>query len=199
MMAQPIPATTAAPYPRSPLDHVLSAQLVVAWAGEGGEEPRLGWWRSDLVSECGGEDLFRRLLPSTWAWAVLQGALEVARRHDAAGRGKDADPDRLLSLFHLGYELDERLEERLRDLKAGGEPPAEALPALRELITPEWDSAAFAEWIEAHRAPEAVAAPAGRRIRGTPPDSATLLVDHLVGALDPLGPDYPLPHYRRPA
>ena len=51
------------------LDFLLTAQFAVAFAGEGGESPRLGWWRTDLVSEFGGHDLFQRLLPSTWAWA----------------------------------------------------------------------------------------------------------------------------------
>ena len=60
------------PIPRSELDQVLAAQLALAWAGEAGEEPRLGWWRSDLTSEFGGEDLFQRLLPRTWRWATLQ-------------------------------------------------------------------------------------------------------------------------------
>ena len=40
------------------IDATLTAQLAVAWAGEGGEETRLGWWRSDMVSEYGGEYLF---------------------------------------------------------------------------------------------------------------------------------------------
>jgi hypothetical protein len=62
------------PVPMSDIDMALTSQLVVAWAGETGEESRLGWWRSDLASEYGGEDLFRRLLPSTWRWAALQGA-----------------------------------------------------------------------------------------------------------------------------
>jgi hypothetical protein len=69
--------------PMSEIDRALTAQFVVAWAGEGGEEKRLGWWRSDLVSEFGGKDLFRRLLPKTWAWAVLQAVREAARRKDA--------------------------------------------------------------------------------------------------------------------
>jgi len=198
-MAQPIPSSQPSPLPTSALDHILLAQLFVAWAGEAGEAPRLGWWRTDLASEYGGEDLFRRLLPNSWPWAVLQAAREAARRHDAAGRGKDADPDRLISLYRLGYELDERIDERLRDLKDSSKPPTLALPALRELITPEWNPTAFTDWVQAHRAPEAVAAPAGRRIKGTPPDSVELLVDHLVGALAPIGADYPLPHYRRSA
>ena len=36
------------------LDHILCAQFAVAWAGESGEEGRLGWWKTDLTSEFGG-------------------------------------------------------------------------------------------------------------------------------------------------
>ena len=53
----------------SDLDHTLTIQLLVAWAGESGDPPRLGWWRTDMVSEYGGGDLFKRLLPNTWQWA----------------------------------------------------------------------------------------------------------------------------------
>jgi hypothetical protein len=123
--------------PRTPddiLDHILTAQLAVAWAGEGGEEPRLGWWKTDLASEFGGEDLFARLLPATWPWAVLEGAREAARRADAAGRAQHHAPDRLLTLFHLGPELDERLSERLRDHKRSGTTPKDALPRLGALL-----------------------------------------------------------------
>src|ERR1043165_1873766 len=99
------------------LDTVLTAQLIVAWAGEGGEEPRLAWWRSDLVGEYGGKDLFKRLLPATWMWAGTQAAGEVARRTDAEARRKADDYDRVRSLFSLGFEVDEQIEERLQDLK----------------------------------------------------------------------------------
>ena len=74
-------AAIRAPIPRAELDEILVAQLAISWAGEGGEEPRLGWWPSDLTSEFGGEDLFQRLHPRTWRWATLQGA------HDAAQGG----------------------------------------------------------------------------------------------------------------
>jgi hypothetical protein len=197
-MAQPISSSTA-PVPPSTLDRILTAQLAVAWAGELGDDPRLGWWRTDLVSEFGGQDLFQRLLPNTWEWAVLQGARQAARSQDAAGRSKDHDPDRLYSLFRLGFELDERLDERLRDLKDSGRRPVEALPDLRDVITEDWDPAAFSSWVEAHQAPEPVAAPAGRRLKGQPPVSLELMVEHLVGALAPLAGDYPLPHYRKTA
>jgi hypothetical protein len=111
--------------PARRLDDVLTLQLAVAWAGESGEAPRLGWWRTDLVSEFGGEDLFRRLLPHTWRWAVFEAVREAARRVDARSRSRDHDPDGLLSLFHLGFDADEQLEQRLADLKRGSAPPKE--------------------------------------------------------------------------
>lgn len=51
---------TQTPIPNSELDRILTAQFADAWAGENGEQPRLGWSRFDLVSEFGGLDLFRR-------------------------------------------------------------------------------------------------------------------------------------------
>ena len=183
--------------PRSELDGILTIQLVVAWAGEGGEEPRLGWWRSDLTSEFGGEDLFQRLLPRTWRWATLQGAREAARRRDAEARRKDHDPDSLLSLFRLGFEVDERLDERFHDLKASGKDPIEVLPALWEVLSDTWQAQSFAKWVNSHGKADAVTSPAGRKLKGEPPESLELLVQKLVAALAPLGEDYPLPHFRR--
>ena len=188
--------TGATPIPTSTLDRVLAAQLIVAWAGESGEEPRLKWWRTDLNSEFGGEDLFQRLLPNTWRWAVLQAAREAARRHDAALRLKAHDPDGLVTLFRFGFAIDERLDERLQDLKGAGTEPASALPALADFVGADWDRDAFVAWAQVHRGPDAVAAPAGRRLRGSAPDSLELLAEHLVSALAPLADAYPLPHYR---
>jgi hypothetical protein len=61
----------------------LTVQLVVGWAGEAGENPRLGWWNTDLASEFGGEDLFRRLLPNSWRW-------DLPGRHRELGTGAEA-------------------------------------------------------------------------------------------------------------
>jgi hypothetical protein len=183
--------------PRSDLDEILVAQLAGAWAGEGGEEPRLGWWRSDLTSEFGGEDLFRRLLPRTWRWATLQAAREAARRRDAELRGKDHDPDSLLSLFRLGFELDERLDDRFQELKASGKKPLEALPALSEVVSDGWNRAKFAKWLQTRGQADSVTTPAGRKLKGEPPESFVALIQRLVAALAPLGDDYPLPHFRR--
>lgn len=184
------------------LDATLTAQLLVAWAGEGGEEPRLGWWSTDLASEFGGEDLFRRLLPDTWAWAVLEGAREAARRVDAELRARDHDPDAILSLFHLGFELDERLDERLADLKRGGAQPVACLPGLGLLSAP-WRRADFEAWLSRHPEPPTSPSSIGRRLRALPdvadpaaPAALSAVVAALVGGLRPLGPHYPLPHFR---
>lgn len=190
------PRVERAPIPMSDIDLALTAQLVVAWAGETGEEKRLGWWRSDLISEFGGEDLFRRLLPSTWPWAVLQGARETARRRDAELRRQDHNPDRIISLFNFGFELDERIEERFQDLKRSGRTPHDALPGLA-VIRDGWSRARFLEWVEGHGDAEVTSAPIGRRLKGLPPSGLEPLVRKLVAALAPAAENYPLPHFRR--
>jgi hypothetical protein len=191
------PKRERAPLPLSEIDFALTAQIVVAWAGEGGEEPRLGWWRSDLVSEFGGEDLFRRLLPHTWEWALLQAVREAARRKDAELRSKDHDPDQILSLFSLGFELDERLEERLGDLKRSGASPRDALPRLHHGIQPTWDRDAFFDWVAGHGTADTTATPAGRLLKGPAPTSLETTVRQLVAALAPPSAAYPVPHFRR--
>jgi hypothetical protein len=183
------------PIPMSDIDMALTSQLVVAWAGETGEERRLGWWRSDLASEYGGEDLFRRLLPSTWRWAALQGAREAARRVDAELRRRDYEPDRIVSLFSLGFELDERIEERLADLKRSGRTPDEALPGL---VTDDgWHPENFWEWVADHGEAGGTASPAGRRLSGSLPATVGQQIRRLVAGLAPATESYSLPHFRR--
>ena len=181
----------------SEIDSALTAQFLVAWAGETGEEKRLGWWRSDLVSQFGGKDLFKRLLPGTWEWAVLQGAREAARRKDAELRRQDHNPDRVLSLFSVGFEMDERIEERLQDLKRSGRMPQEALPGLVGGIELVWNRDRFLDWVQGHGKAETTATPIGRRVKGDPPTNLDQLVRRLVGALAPLADTYPLPHFKR--
>lgn len=182
--------------PQAIIDSLLTAQLAIAWAGEGGEEPRLAWWKSDLKSEFGGEDFFRRLLPNSWEWAVFQAMREAARRRDAQLREQDHDADRILSLYCFGFEIDERVDERLLDFKRQGKPPLEALPGLQEVITETWDAGQFAEWLEGHGTAGFTTVPAGRRLKGKPP-SPELTIRNLVAAFQPLSEEYPMPHYRR--
>jgi hypothetical protein len=181
------------------LDAVLTIQILVAWAGEAGDPPRLSWWRTDMVSEFGGEDLFRRLLPNTWQWATLQAAREAARRTDAASRREAHDADQFVSLYGLGVENDRRLDERLADLVRSGRGPAESLPSLSSWLGQPFDRAAFEAWLREQGEPATVASPVGRRLRGAHPDGLEVTARSLAAALVPLGDAYPLPHYRRGA
>ena len=188
------------------LDLALTAQCVVAWAGEGGEERRLCWWRSDLLSEFGGIDLFQRLLPATWEWAVLQAAREMARRVDESLRRQHHTPDHILSLFSLGFDQDERIEERLQELKSSGRSPAQVLPGL-SVLNPSapgqplretvWEPEAFRRWVARHGEVSFTLTPIGRRLTGAPPKPLGQQVQALVAGLAPLGDAYPLPHFER--
>ena len=106
------------------LDAILAIQFTIAWAGEGRCQPRrLGWWETDLIDDAGGGDLFARLLPQTHAWASLEAVREAARRTDAKARARMADPDKMRTLFFLGFEVDEQLGDRSAALKRGSRPP----------------------------------------------------------------------------
>jgi hypothetical protein len=192
------PSTPARPVSAADLATVLTAQLIVAWAGEGGDDPRLAWWRSDLVGEYGGKDLFKRLLPATWMWAVLQGAREVARRADAEARRRADDHDRVRSLFSLGFEVDEQIEERLQELKRSEASPVVALPALKPFLEQPWNRDRFLAWVGLHGDSQAQTAPVGRQVGHDPKEPLVSSVCRLVAALAPLSEVYPLPHFRRP-
>lgn len=194
--------------PDGDLDALLSAQFLVAWAGE---HARLRWWRSNLVSRYGGFDLFARLAPHTVSWVVLQTARETARRHDAERRGQGGEPDNKLTLFHLGFERDEQADERLQHHKRSGKLPTAVLPTLRDFIrlpTPNddgndndedddtFDRDAFDRFLRLGTSKHVVE-PGGRRLTGSPPDDLPQLVRQLLAALVPLPDEYPLPYFRR--
>ena len=181
--------------PNSTLDTILSLQLTVAWAGEGDTEPpRLGWWRTGMVDPDGGEDLFRRLAPKTWRWAVLQAAREAARRVDADARARAADPDRLFSLFRFGFTIDEQLAERLAELKRTHDDPAVALPLLAAPLAATWDPDALADHLAGLAEARHTATPNGRLLPGAMP-APELAAKKLSAALLPLSDRYPAPHY----
>lgn len=180
----------------SEIDSLLTAQLIVAWAGEQGQdERRLGWWRTDLLSADGGRDLLGSLLPRTGEWAVLQAVREAARRIDEAARKEAHDSDRLLSLFAFGFQVEERTDERLQDFKRSGKSPGEALPVAMELIGGKWDQQAFVDWCEGHGEGNYTKTTSGRRIKGDVPASLDRTVAGLISALLPVSEEYPLPHY----
>ncbi len=181
---------------RDTLDQILSLQLTVAWAGEGiCEPPRLGWWKTDLIDLAGGGDLLARLLPKTAAWASLEAVREAATRVEGRTRLKMADPDRLRTLFFLGFDLDEQLAERLAELKRSPVPPDKAL------ILPDLAGDLDRERLAALLQPAAIrgdfsVAPRGRKMKGAMPDAPLLAVQQLAAALLPLGNEYSMPFYR---
>jgi hypothetical protein len=181
---------------RAVLDEILTLQLLVAWAGEGlSDPPRLGWWRTMLVDEFGGEDLFKRLTPRTWKWAVLEAARAAARSVDAEARSHAADGDQLLSLFHFGFVVDEQLDDRLAELKRSTPDPIEALPDLGA-TSKSWNAAAFLKGLGALAAPTFAGSSVGRRLKGELPVDHASAARMLAAAMSPPSERYPAPHFK---
>lgn len=182
------------PIPDETLDAILAMQLTIAWAGEGRGSPRrLGWWDTDLIDDAGGGDFFARLLPQTHAWASLEAVREAARRTDAKARGKMADPDKLRSLYFLGFDVDEQLGDRLAAHKRSGKKPAEALP-LPLPLTAEFSRDKLVAALQGDGPFTTV--PNGRQLKGRRPEAPDALVKRLAAALIPLAEQYPLPFFR---
>ena len=182
--------------PREALDKILTLQLAIGWAGEGKTEPpRLGWWRTALSDEFAGEDLFKRLTPRTWRWAVLETARAAARKVDAEARAQAADADQLVSLFRLGFAIDEQVDDRLAELKQSGVDPVDALPELGKLVA-TWNADAFIAWCKGLGKADVVPSSIGRRLKGEPPRDPAATAQALAAALAPIAARYPAPHFK---
>lgn len=175
------------------LDQILALQFSVAWAGESGGEPRrLGWWQSDLIDAESGGDLFARLLPRTHEWAGLSLARRCAVRVDAEGRGHLSAGDQVQTLFHLGFEIDEQLCDRVAEHRRHRRSPADVLGD-GLAMGGAWSLQAFAQHLAAIGAPKVEVTTGGRRVKAkklAPLDAAR----QLAAALLPLSERYPLPY-----
>jgi hypothetical protein len=175
------------------LDEILSLQLAVAWAGEGAGEPaRLGWWKSDLVDAEGGGDLFARLAPRTAPWASLILVREAARRVDAAAREQSGLGERGVSLFHLGFSVDEHLADRLAFHRQNLHEPAQVFGA-DFFVGGAWSKAAFEALLAGFGKPKVELTPAGRLVTAAKAQGVEL-ARLLAAALLPLSSKYPLPY-----
>jgi hypothetical protein len=175
------------PVGASALNAILQLQLLVAWAGE---SSRLGWWNTNLIDADAGLDLLHRLAPRTAALAGWELVRAAAIATDAERRGRQAERDRMVTLFHLGVDLDEALADRLREIKmAGG--------TLAGLPSPDakFDRAEFAARLSALGAVDTEPRASGRRIKGPMPTEADLRAKRLAAALVPLVDHYPLPYF----
>lgn len=171
--------------------------MTVAWAGEGLCDPkRLDWWRTDLVDELGGGDLFQRLFPKTHQWASLEAVRKVAIQQDRQARLDMAKPDQVRTLFFWGFAIDERLAERLTFHKRNGKQPMDVLPFPVELYG-TFSRAGFEEaiFIPGQKIDFKVV-PGGREIAGEMPEKLDLCAQKLTTGLLPLTNSYPMPFYR---
>ena len=176
------------------LDEILAIQFSVAWAGETGGEPRrLAWWHCDLIDPEGGGDLLARLLPRTHQWAALSLARRAAGRVDALGRQQLATPDRVRTLFHLGFEVDEQLCDRVARYRRQGADVREVLRAHLAVGYP-WSLDAFTAHLQQLPPAKTKETAAGRRITNKPKCTVEQ-VRMLAAALLPLKAQYPLPYF----
>lgn len=136
----------------------------------------------------------RALLPQTHAWAALEAAREAARRTDGKARSKMADPDKMRSLFFLGFEVDEQLTDRLAVHKRASKTPSDALP-LRLPLTGEFSRDALSAVLK-HGDAAFTVVPGGRQLKGARPESPVELVTRLSTALVPFAETYPLPFFK---
>jgi hypothetical protein len=148
-----------------------------------------------MRDEFGGEDLLRRLTPKTWQWAVLESCRAAAKRVDDAARRNAEDADHLVSLYRLGFEVDERLDERLLELKLNGLPPTKVFPELTERFS-DWSRERFESWIAGCGEVRFTTTATGRRLIGEMPKDPLSAATQLVAALLPIADNYGLPHFR---
>ncbi|NJL10399.1 MAG: BREX-6 system BrxE protein [Calothrix sp. SM1_7_51] len=171
---------------------------MVAWAGEGACEPkRLDWWRTDLIDEYGGGDLFGRLFPKTHIWASLEAVRQAAIQVDKRKRQEMAKPDDVRTLFFWGYVVDEQLAQRLAFYKQSGEHPLQSLPYLAVDI---YKSFLVNEFELAIQIPNQKVnfkvVPNGREIVDDMLEALDESAKKLAAALLPLADSYPMPFYR---
>jgi hypothetical protein len=105
-----------------------------------------------------------------------------------------ADADAVRTIFFLGFEVDEQVQDRLAFLKRQGTPPEQALK-LPLPLGAEFDrsrvEAAFAQGEPSSFKKE----PGGRLLTGPASSAPDAAVQRLVAALVPLADSYPLPHF----
>lgn len=175
------------------LDTILALQISVGWAGEKAAEPqRLGWWDTDLTDAMAGGDLFSRLLPKTATWAGLEMARQAALRADQTAREKLAQPDKVWTLYHFGFELDEALQDRLEHHKKHTHSPAEVFGE-HWGVADSWSKDDFEAFLAKLGSTKVEETPAGRKVKKVSPQPAEA-ARTLAAALAPLGAAYPLPH-----
>ena len=175
--------------PPTTIDAILKLQLLVAWAGEA---PRLGWWNTNFIDPDGGLDLLTRLAPRTGVVAAWELVRLAAVTVDADRRRQHAVGDRLITLFHLGQDIDEAVADRLRTIKMSESSLGALLPE------EPFGHAKVKALLASLGTVETETTPIGRRIKGEFPVDAEVRTQRLAAALVPLGSGYPMPYFLSP-
>jgi len=173
------------------LDIILNWQMAIAWAGEANCQPtRLGWWRTDLIDNEGGGDLFARLFPRTKAYAGWESVRDAAIAVDRRARQRMATPDEIRTLFFWGFDIDEQLNDRLAQRKQRGE----------ELVLPIAWKEEFDREILATQIRDCCGESKYRLVAGGREVNNSDTLEHnvlaLVAAFVPWERDYPMPFCR---
>jgi hypothetical protein len=115
---------------------------------------------------------------------------------DAAGRAKHGDGDKLRTIFFLGFDLNEKLGDRLAVHKRDRRVPEDVLTFPFPLAG-KFPQVAVAQFL-ATDGPAAFekVPPIGRRLKGTIPKGPDRLVAVLAAALLPPTDQYPMPFHR---
>jgi hypothetical protein len=105
-----------------------------------------------------------------------------------------ADPDKMRTLFFLGFELDEQLGDRFAAHKRGGQAPEKVLP----LAVPLTAALSKDQLVTALQGGDVAftTVPNARQMKGALPASPEALVKRLAAALVPLIDQYPLPFFK---
>jgi hypothetical protein len=117
---------------------------------------------------------------------------KAAIRVDETAREKLAHGDRVWTLFHFGFAVDEQLRDRLAWHRNHQNVPSECLGA-RYWVGSDWSKAAFESVLTGLGKSKVQVTPSGRQIETAaklPVEVARLL----SGALLPLTAEYPLPY-----
>lgn len=181
------------------LNKILAIQFAVSWAGESGDEPRLSWWETEVMSEYGGYDNLKRLTPHSALWLGFKTIREAARRVDAELRQKAKQ--QVFTLYHLGFELDEQIDQHLNECihnKVDITKVLDHVSWLKDPVRQEWNCEVFTKWLQEATA-EKIATQqesVGRRLVGDMPEDVMDCVYKLLKGLLPIEENYSLPHYR---
>jgi hypothetical protein len=108
------------------------------------------------------------------------------------------DPDKLRTLFFLGFVVDEALSDRFSMLKREGRSPVEVLQLglLQQKFSVEALSTALKRPDVSFKVASGGGGTSGRQLTGSCPEDLKEMVSRLAGGLVPFSDDYPLPFFK---